>query len=399
VTLDAAVAAALEVRYPGPRAQAVTDLLALLPEDGRAELVDEAVRAALAADVMDAGGAALINDERASRWARLVPYLHGRDRAQALARARAALVDYGGSWLARTVTLLEADAASRMRTEPPQEPRSEQEPNDESLPAYLLATFMQPNDSASSTRLDDDDVAAVADWIPEPLLGQATKAALAFDSYGRASALTSLLPRFTGQDRERLNKEALAAARATQAVAYRALALAKLVPSFDGEARAALIQETIEAARQAVTTTGWRTGGLIAAVRVLPYLPDERRRTVRVQLLDAVRTLTDVETRIDCLTYLAPSLPEPARSEVRAEANELARTVTVPYYRREAARRLAHSACRERPPDYPTTRAAFELVSGLGRAAVVEILKIALTDTEVMPTVGTALEDVQRWWS
>jgi hypothetical protein len=377
----------------------VTDLLALVPEDGRAELVDEAVRAAAAADVMDAGGAVLINDERASRWARLVPYLHGRDRAKALARARTALVNYGGNWLARTVTLLEADAASRKRTEPPQDPRSEQEPNDELLPAYLVATFIQPNDLSSSAKLDANDVAAVATWIPEPLLGQATRAALAFDSHRRASALTSLLPRFAGQDRERLNKEALAAARATESVAYRALALAKLVPSFDGEARAALLQETIETARQAVTTTGWRTGGLIAAVLVLPYVPDEQRLTVRVQLLDAVRTLTDVETRIDCLTYLAPSLPEPARSDVRAEANELARTVTVPYYRRVAARRLVHSACRERPPDYPTTRAAFELVCGLGRAAVVEILKIPRTDTEVMPAVGAALGDVQRWWS
>lgn len=170
------------------------------------------------------------------------------------------------------------------------------------------------------------------------------------------------------------------------------------MPHIKDKAREALIQEAIETACQAITTEGWRTGGLIAAVRVLPYLPDERRPILRVRMLDAIRALTDVETRIDCLTYFAPSLPEPVQREVRAEAVDLARTVTVPHLRRQAASRLATSVRHERPPDYPTTRAALELVSGLSRSAVVEMLTIALSGTEVMPAVGAALEDVQRWW-
>ena len=57
-----------------------------------------------------------------------------------------------------------------------------------------------------------------------------------------------------------------------------------------------------------------------------------------------------------------------------------------------------YSVRHERPPDYPATRAALELVSGLSRPAVVEMLRIALTETDVMPAVAAALEDVQRWW-
>ncbi len=407
--LHSALEAARTAEDPETRTHLLADLLPLLPDDLRDGVSAEAVAAATRAETLLSSEAP--DGRHAILWNRLLPYLNGRDRATAIAHALDAARGESNLWLraahladlARCLPDHEADpvrqeavqaALNPTNTDLRRRPKMRGKTADlaRRLPAKLLLAFLNPRGPIDYHADEADRLSAVAPRLPIELLDLALEAARATDiKYGdRAQTLTSLVTRQSGPSGQRVCQEALDAAHAIDEPPSRVKALVHLLPHLPADTRQASLRQALDAARRIVEPDRKAQ----AILTVLPHLPTDTLPALLPEALD----VTHASGRVELLAALVPYLPEPLRSKTRAQALARAHSVNFSSSRTSIAYDIANIAASQQPLNYRDLRAAIDLASGVGRAAVTRTLITALTEPAIVEDIFVAFVETQRWW-
>jgi len=184
------------------------------------------------------------------------------------------------------------------------------------LPGPLLARALEAACQIDYPSYQAEALAGLAPYLPETLQGEALAAARRIgDEAGRTQVLEALA---RGLAPAWLD-EALAAARELESSYLRIRVWAALAPRLAEPARGRVLTDGLAAARgfEEITPRFW------SLARLAPHLTGPARGQVLAEALAEARAIEPLSMRVDALAELMPLLPEPLHAEALASARAM----------------------------------------------------------------------------